>query len=39
MMDGGGLAIHLGRDGPVVETVAESRGRWPWVPPTGPGAR
>jgi competence protein ComEC len=36
VQDGGGLAIRLGRDGPMVETVAETRGRWPWVPPTGP---
>lgn len=34
--DGGGLAIRFGRDGLEVETVTQSRGRWPWVPPVGP---
>ena len=38
VFDGGGLAIRLSRDGPQVETVTESRGRWPWVPPSGPTA-
>ena len=34
--DGGGVAVRIGRDGVDIETVSQSRGRWPWVPAPGP---